>query len=207
MPGPKLPPSTTLANLLVIADSVSIGYTGTAAKNLSSTALLQHGPYDVSDGGAGATVVGEECLDNFLVTQAQVPVQWDVILFNFGLHDMQNDPTSEATYKRQLTNITKRLVATGSKLIYATTTPFMPYASVGNDIVQVLNGIALAVMQPYPAIEILDLHTLVTDHCGLNYTTCDWCRVEPCSYHYNALGEVAQGLAVAEKFREVMLEQ
>lgn len=157
------------------------------------------------DGGAGATSVGQTCLDNFMHTQAQVQVDWDIILFNFGLHDMDNSTSGEATYRKQLTNITTRLLATKSKLIYATTTPFMPYASVGNNVVAELNKIALEIMAPYPnRIEILDLHKVVTDHCGLNYTTCDWCRKEPCSFHYNALGEAAQGLAVAEKFREML---
>jgi hypothetical protein len=138
MPGPALSPSTTLSNALVIADSVSIGYTGTAAKNLSDIALLQHGPYDTSDGGAGSTLVGQTCLDNFLVTQAQVKVDWDVILFNFGLHDMVPNTLDE--YRQQLTNITTRLVETGAKLIYATTTPFMPAFSKGSTIVETLNG-------------------------------------------------------------------
>lgn len=35
--------------------------------------------------GAGATSYGQECLDAWLVTQAQEPVTWDVIQFNFGL--------------------------------------------------------------------------------------------------------------------------
>jgi hypothetical protein len=205
-PGPKLPPSTTLKNLLVIADSVSIGYTSTAANYVSDIALLQHGPYDISDGGAGSTAVGEICLNNFLVTQAQVPVQWDAILFNFGLHDMQTDAASKATYKRQLTNITTRLNATKAKLIYALTTPFMPAFTSGNTIVPELNQIAMDVMKLFSNIEILDLYTLVTNHCGTNYTTCDWCRVEPCSYHYNSLGETAQGLAVGKKFRQVLNE-
>jgi hypothetical protein len=35
-------------------------------------------------------------------------------------------------YQQQLINITNRLLETNASLIYATTTPFMPYASVGN---------------------------------------------------------------------------
>tara|TARA_B100000780_G_C21037287_1_gene416059 strand:+ start:217 stop:1038 length:822 start_codon:yes stop_codon:yes gene_type:complete len=205
MPGPELPPSTTLPNCLVIGDSVSIGYVGVAAKNISQLALLQHGPWDVSDGGAGATIVGQTCLDNFMRTQAQQEVAWDVILFNFGLHDMDNSTSGEATYKKQLTNITNRLLATTSKLIYATTTPYMPYASIGNNVVAELNEIARGIMTPHSdRIEILDLHKVVTDHCGNNYTTCDWCRKTPCSYHYNDVGETAQGLAVATKFRTML---
>lgn len=87
-PGPALAPSTTLPNCLVIGDSVSIGYTGTVTKELESECLVQHGPYDVADGGAGATSYAVECLDNWLVTQSQQRVTWDVIAFNFGLHNL-----------------------------------------------------------------------------------------------------------------------
>ena len=59
MPGPQLPASSTQPNCLVIGDSVSIGYVGVSTKNLSDIALLQHGPWDVMDGGAGSTLVGQ----------------------------------------------------------------------------------------------------------------------------------------------------
>ena len=42
---------------------------------------VQHGPWDVSDGGAGATSVGVTCLDHWLRTQTQAAVKWDVIQF------------------------------------------------------------------------------------------------------------------------------
>ena len=170
---------------------------GTAAKFLQGKAQLQHGPWDVDNGGAGSTSVGVSCLQNFLVTQSQTAVDWDVILFNFGLHNLDNSSAAEALYKAQLTEITQRLVATGTKkLIYATTTPFMPDSTVGNNVVDDLNAIALGVIAPYN-ITVLDLHKVVTDHCGKLYETCDWCRKEPCSYHYNPLGETAQAKAVA----------
>ena len=88
--GPGNPPSTSMPNVLVIGDSVSIGYVGGVTKILSAsgTAAVQHGPWDVSDGGAGDTAVGITCLDRWLVTQAQLAVKWDLITFNFGLHDM-----------------------------------------------------------------------------------------------------------------------
>lgn len=62
MPGPELPPSTTLPNCLVIGDSVSIGYVGTATQNISDIALLQHGPWDVSGKSKVVFfVLGERC--------------------------------------------------------------------------------------------------------------------------------------------------
>jgi hypothetical protein len=203
MPGPKLEPSTTLPNCMVLGDSVSIGYTGVAAKLLADVCQLQHAPWDERDGGAGSTSVGVACLDNFLVTQRQTPVKWDVILYNFGLHDLDNSSTAEAKYRTELTNITARLVATGAKLIYATTTPFMPDTTKGNHVVDDLNQIAREVIAG-KGIQLLDLHKLVTDHCGMVYEDCDWCRRTPCSYHYNPTGETAQGQAVAAAFRPLV---
>jgi hypothetical protein len=166
LPGPALEASKILPNCLVIGDSVSIGYTGIAAIQLSDICQLQHAPFDVSDGGAGSTGYGQACLDNFLKTQRQTMVEWDVILFNFGLHNLDDNSTS--IYRQQLSNITKRLVSftltKRSKLIYAITTPYMPYASVGNHIVSQLNKIALDIIRPYNDIKVLDLHKLVTDH-------------------------------------------
>jgi len=104
------------------------------------------------DGGAGSTSQGVTCLDNWLRTQDQQVVKWDVIQFvraprrppkpppaflktfrsqNFGLHDMFPCDKPQwnhclAVYQRQLLNITQRLVATGSKLQYALTTPVRP---------------------------------------------------------------------------------
>jgi hypothetical protein len=166
MPGPALEPSKILPNCLVIGDSVSIGYVGIAAIELSNICQLQHAPFDVSGGGADSTQYGQACLDNFLKTQRQTIFEWDVILFNFGLHNLNDNSTS--IYQQQLSNITKRLVTSTStkqsKLIYATTTPYMPYASVGNHIVSELNSIALDIIRPYNNINVLDLHKLVTDH-------------------------------------------
>ena len=48
---------------------------------------VQHGPWDVSDGGAKDTAFGVVCLDRWLMTQAAEPITWDVIVFNFGAFD------------------------------------------------------------------------------------------------------------------------
>lgn len=65
--------------------------------------------------------------------------QWDVIHFNWGLHDLKrmtpsmgvnsNDPTKPAQvsiseYKANLAILVKRLQETGARLIFATTTPY-----------------------------------------------------------------------------------
>eukprot|EP01001_Neometanema_parovale_P009746 NODE_598_length_2268_cov_103.971562_g568_i0.p2 GENE.NODE_598_length_2268_cov_103.971562_g568_i0~~NODE_598_length_2268_cov_103.971562_g568_i0.p2 ORF type:complete len:257 (-),score=60.80 NODE_598_length_2268_cov_103.971562_g568_i0:146-916(-) len=195
-PGPSRPASTTLKNCLVIGDSVSIGYTGVVASLLKEKCFVQHGPWDVSDGGALNTAYGQDCLDNWLVDQQQATIKWDVIQFNFGLHELDNSTSAEAIYRTQLTNIADRLVKTGAKILYATTTPFMPLHTKGD---MVVNQIAREVVAPHH-IPIVDLYSTTTAHCGNNYTTCDWCRKTPCSYHYNSHGETAQAKVVAAAF-------
>ena len=70
--GPGKAPSSSLPNVLVIGDSVSIGYVGGVEEILKPIAQVQHGPWDVSDGGAGDTATGVACLDRWLVTQASI---------------------------------------------------------------------------------------------------------------------------------------
>jgi hypothetical protein len=168
-PGPSMEPLASLPNCLVIGDSVSIGYTPIAAKILESVCQLQHGPFDVSDGGAGDTSYGLQCLPNFLVTQRQTPVVWDLILFNFGLHNLNSTEAAKEQYRKELLSITMQLVLRmpSSKLIYATTTPYMTDALHNNSIVEDLNDIARDILQEQfsdKSIDILDLYKVVTDH-------------------------------------------
>ena len=86
---------------------------------------------------------------------------WQVIQFNFGLHDMFpcDQPewgTCLAVYQRQLLNITTRLLATGSKLQYALTTPYMPLRTVNHTNVEDMNRVARKMMSEH-GISIVDL--------------------------------------------------
>merc|ERR1712110_575359 len=118
--------------------------------------MVQHGPYDVSDGGALDTAWGVACLDQWLVTQAQVAVKWDVIAFNWGLHDRSNSSKCEDVYRAQLANITTRLLATGAKLLYATTTPYMPMRLENNFVIEDMNRVAREIMASHN-IPVVDL--------------------------------------------------
>ena len=117
-----------LPNVLIIGDSISIGYTGLVSTQLKGKANVIHNP-----GNAEGTTLGLEKLQEWLGD-----TQWDVIHFNWGLHDLKhvtktgehsrnpNDPQQAdlATYTANLKVLVKQLKATGSKLIFATTTPY-----------------------------------------------------------------------------------
>ena len=82
--GAALPLSTSLPNVLIIGDSVSIGYTPLVTKAMAKVALVQHSPYDVRDGGAEETAYGVQCLDYMLRSPGGVFLKPDVIMFNWG---------------------------------------------------------------------------------------------------------------------------
>jgi lysophospholipase L1-like esterase len=107
--------------LLIIGDSISIGYTPFVAKALAGKATVVH-----NEGNAAHTGNGVAKLDQWLGG-----TRWDVIHFNFGLHDLKimdggKHQIPLAEYETNLRAIVKRLKQTKAKLIWATTTPVPP---------------------------------------------------------------------------------
>jgi acyl-CoA thioesterase-1 len=156
-----------LPNVLIIGDSISIGYTGAVSAKLVGKANVLHNP-----GNAEGTKLGLEKLKEWLGD-----TKWDVIHFNWGLHDMKsvkaetgensNDPNDPRqadleTYTANLEILVKQLKATGAKLIFATTTPFpagvKPFR-LPEDAVR-YNAAALSVIRANN-IQVNDLYQLV----------------------------------------------
>ena len=116
-----------LPRVLLIGDSISIGYTVPVRRLLSGIANV-HRPLT----NCGPTTKGVQNLDAWLGDKP-----WDIIHFNFGLHDLkyinsngERVPPSEGhlqvppnEYEVNLTKIVKRLQNTNAKLIWRTTTP------------------------------------------------------------------------------------
>jgi len=116
-----------LPQMLIIGDSISIGYFKPLQEKLKDISVITH-----NEGNAQHTANGLKKLDEWLGN-----TRWDVIHFNFGLHDLkyideQGKNTSAETgkqqipidqYERNLDEIVQRLKKTGAKLIFATTTP------------------------------------------------------------------------------------
>jgi acyl-CoA thioesterase-1 len=121
-----------LPRVLLIGDSISIGYTVPVREALRGKANV-HRPMT----NCGPTTRGVQSIDQWLSDG-----KWDVIHFNFGLHDLKyvddagkNAPpdkghpqVSEREYEKNLETIVARLKKTGAKLIFATTTPVPPGA-------------------------------------------------------------------------------
>lgn len=108
---PKLP------RVLLIGDSISIGYTVPVRKLLAGKANVHR----IWENG-GPTTHGLAKIDAWLE-----PGKWDVIHFNWGLHDLKQAkdgpqvPIEE--YEKNLRALVKKLKATGAALVWATTTP------------------------------------------------------------------------------------
>jgi len=101
---PKLP------RVLLIGDSVSRGYTQAARKALQGKANVHRAPAN-----CGPTAMGLKKLDVWLGAG-----NWDVIHFNFGIHDRR---TPAAEYEQRLDEIAKRLKKTGATVVWASSTP------------------------------------------------------------------------------------
>lgn len=156
-----------LPNVLLIGDSISIGYTPYVIANLKETANVQR----ISKNG-GDTNRGLKSLKSWLGK-----TEWDVIHFNWGLHDLcyrhpeskvygkrdkergtQSVPIEE--YSKNLERLVLQLKKTGAKLIWASTTlvPDLEAGRFAGDEIK-YNEAAAAIMKKYE-IPINDLHAL-----------------------------------------------
>lgn len=192
-PGPPLKRTPGKTNCLIIGDSVSIGYTPWIAKLLGDGYQVQHAPWDHKDGGALDSKYGRQCLSLFLMTVMMEPTTYDVIIFNFGLHDVNyngewpEEYTSPADYAENIGEIKSILISTGAKVGYVLTTP-VPYNVSINNLVLQYNDIATNLMNQQPAIPIADLYTWVVEACGdPPYDNCKIAAKQP-SPHYSPQG-------------------
>jgi len=121
---------TSQPKVLIIGDSISIGYTPYVKKHFSGEAIVQHNP-----GNAQHTGTGLQKIDEWLGDE-----KWDIIQFNWGLWDLcYRDPDSKVqgnrdkvngeitydieAYMSNLDSIVSMLQSkTEAKLIFVTTT-------------------------------------------------------------------------------------
>jgi acyl-CoA thioesterase-1 len=186
-----VPENPALPRVLLIGDSISIAYTEPVRQRLAGKANLQRIPENGGDTNRGLAE-----LDKWLTTGGKTAQAWDVIHFNWGLHDLcyrvPGQPTSRdkiagkvavpiAQYTENLETLVKRLKLTGAKLIFATTTP-VPEAEAGRKVGDDLayNDAALAVMKRY-GVAIDDLNAVVAGNLG-RYA------IGPGNVHYNESG-------------------
>ncbi len=143
---PKLP------RILLIGDSVSRGYTQPTRKALEGKANVHRAPAN-----CGPTTSGLKNLETWLGEG-----KWDVIHFNFGIHDRA---TPAADYAKRLEEIVERLQKTGAKVIWASTTPIPDNPAQKQTAASVVekNKIAAEIMAKH-GIPTDDLFAAITPH-------------------------------------------
>ncbi len=193
-----------LPKVLIIGDSISIGYFPVVKESLKGVAGVTR-----PNENCGDTPRGLRFLDKWLGD-----TKWDVIHFNWGLWDLcYRNPESKnqgnrdkvngklsvtpEDYEKNLNTLVDRLQKTGATLIWASTT-LVPEGEagrfVGDDVKY--NATAAKVMTER-GIPINDLHALSATFPAEMF-------VKPGDVHFKKTGSLQLGKQVAEKIRSVL---
>ncbi|MDP6636199.1 MAG: prolyl oligopeptidase family serine peptidase [Phycisphaerae bacterium] len=159
----------SLPQVLIIGDSISIGYMKALSELLKDKAIVRHNP-----GNAGHTGMGLSNIKRYIGK-----TKWDVIHFNWGLWDLcyRNSKSKNQgrrdkvngklthtleQYQANLHKLVKELKTTDAKLIWASTTP-VPDGEAGRVKGDELkyNAVAAKIMAENK-IAINDLHAHMT---------------------------------------------
>lgn len=168
----------SLPRVLLIGDSVSRGYTLATRSALAGKANVHRAPAN-----CGPTTSGLKNIEAWLGDG-----KWDVIHFNFGIHDRS---VPVADYAMRLEKLVDRLQATGATVVWASTTPIPDKPEAGQTAASIVekNAAAAAVMQKH-GIATDDLFAFITPHLG---------DVQPPGdVHFTAAGYQLLGGQVAE---------
>ena len=183
---------TKLPRVLLIGDSISVGYRGLVTQKLKGKANVDH------------LATSKAIDDPALLKETEYAIEGykhAVIHFNNGLH---GGHVTDNAYEKCLREYVRKLRewAPDAKLIWASTTPY-PSSKPGvtldekrNAVVLARNAIAEKIMKENN-ISINDLYALMVG--DLDNLTASKGNV-----HYNEKGKAMQGEAVAKRILEVM---
>ncbi len=183
----------SLPRVLLIGDSISIGYTVPARKLLQGKANVHRIPVN-----GGPSPNGLANLEQWLGSD-----KWHVIHFNWGLHDLRfmehgNHQVGLEQYDKNLRELVAKLKTTGAKLIWASTTP-VPDADVTpprkNSDVLAYNAVAKRIMADN-AISVNDLY-------GFAFPRLSQIQL-PANVHYTADGYEALAERVAASIQSAL---
>lgn len=179
-----------LPRVLLIGDSISIGYTLTVREELEGVANVHRIPAN-----GGPTSRGLASIDKWLGDG-----KWDLIHFNWGIHDLRHMEDGKrqvepADYEANLRQLVDKLQATGAKLVWASITP-IPEGKLNPDRtfgkVPEYNAIAAKVMEE-KGVQINDLYSHIMPQFDQLH--------KPADLHYLPEGSVFLGKKVAQEIR------
>lgn len=191
---PKLP------RVLVVGDSISMNYHDAAKEALEGVAN-----YRRIEDNCWSTVRGVAFMAYWLGDYRRQGLEWDVIQFNSGLHDMKlSSPdgtfaVSVDEYKKNLRKEIEIMTKTGATLIWCSTTPVQndsgsaQYGFRRKGAEKEFNQAALEVMREFPEIQINDLCQVVHDSSVFD----SWRNNEDVHF-YKQEEQAALGKAVAD---------
>jgi acyl-CoA thioesterase-1 len=182
-----------LPRVLLIGDSISIGYTVPVRTLLQGKANVHRIPEN-----GGPTSRGVEKIDRWLGQG-----KWDVIHFNWGLHDLRQSETGQyqvplEQYEKNLRQLVKKMQASGARLIWASTTP-VPEGKLApprrNSDVQAYNAVARKIMEENK-IAIDDLYAFALPRLE---------KIQrPVNVHFTPTGSHALAEKVVESIRAAL---
>lgn len=202
---PPQPDKGPLPRVLILGDSISIGYTASVRKHLK--------------GKAEVVRPGENCQHTaFGLKHIKTWIgdgKWDVIHFNWGIWDthmldaqnrlvrdeapgdlhMRHTPKQ---YRENLTQLVEIMEKTGAKLIWASTTPIMSRKGPRFDDIKNLNAVAEEIMKERK-IAINDLYAHVLPNVK------EWQSAD--QVHFTAQGSDQLGKQVSKRILEVLQEK
>jgi len=201
--------TTNLPKVLLIGDSISIGYTPVVQQLLKGVADVSH-----PGGNCQFTGYGLKNIQHWLGTQ-----QWAVVHFNFGIWDThllydtnglmvssESGPQpmpgthlryTPAEYRDNLAKLVTILEGTGAKLIWASTTPVTARKGARfNDILT--NNVNAATLMQAHNIAIDDLYTFVLPNVK------EWQLADGC--HFRKEGSAQIGKQVADTIQQALTQ-
>lgn len=201
--------SSEMPKVLIIGDSISIGYLPFAREMMAGEAMVTR-PFDANGEpeNCQGTTNGVAHIGKWIGKE-----RWDVIHFNFGLHDIKhvkpdtgknsNNPSDPqqadvVQYKENLAEIVNTLKATNAKLVFATTTPYpdtvsKPLRTPGMP--ERYNRAAIAIMKRN-GIPVNDLHDFVAPQMAA--------LQRPDNVHFTETGYKALAVEVVKAIRAVL---
>lgn len=197
--------------VLILGDSISIGYTPVVQQKLANDMTVLRPMRNGRAENCSGTTSGVANLDRWLAIDGG---KWDVIHFNWGLHDLKHmkadgktasdlasDPpqVTVEVYEKHLREIVAKLKATGAKLIFATTTPVpdepMKVYRLNADVIR-YNEAALRVMR--------DNQVAINDLYSFAQPKMKELQIQPANVHFTPAGSEALGEEVVKAIQSAL---